>query len=82
MLGICIRIYIRFIKSVRKENRMKKIFIVVRTKYSTHKICTEDLSKMYYFHKRACPKLPHYHELSDSDESLTGAFTGTKKITK
>ncbi len=39
---------------------MKKIFIPVVNRSILRKICTEDLSKMYYYHKKRSPRLPHY----------------------
>ncbi len=39
---------------------MKKMYIVVNNRWTTRKICTDDLSKMYYYHKRRSPRLPQY----------------------
>lgn len=60
---------------------MKKMFILVHSKHSAHKICTEDLSKMYYFHKKSSPRLPLYQESTDLEESAC-LQPVTKKIKK
>ena len=44
---------------------MKKMYIVVFTKKSVHKVCTEDLSKMYYFQKKRSPRLPTLQDVTD-----------------
>jgi hypothetical protein len=48
---------------------MKKMFIVAHSTYSSHRICTEDLSKMYYFHKKPSPPLPRYSNFSDNEKA-------------
>lgn len=47
---------------------MKKIYILVKSKKSMHKICTHDLCKMYYFQKTKLPRLPSFYCNTNSDE--------------
>lgn len=42
--------------------------IVVRSSGSFRRICTEDLSRMYYYHKKGLPPVPTYIELSEAEE--------------
>lgn len=47
---------------------MKKMYIVVQSRLSIHKVCTDDLSKMYYFQKKVSPALPVYIDDHDIDD--------------
>lgn len=47
---------------------MSKVFIVVQSRRSIYNICTDDLSKVYYFQKRTSPVLPSYFENEDRDD--------------
>ena len=47
---------------------MKKIYIVVQSQNSIHKIDTHDLFKMYYFQKIKLPTLPTFYT-HHSDQS-------------
>lgn len=46
---------------------MKKMYIVVQSQNSIHKVCTDDLSKMFYFQKRKSPALPDFYLDTNSD---------------
>ncbi len=45
------------------------MYIVVCTKTSMHKVCTEDLSRMFYFQKKRSPSLPTYQEPTDTEDT-------------
>ena len=60
---------------------MKKMYIVVRSKYSTRRICTEDLSKMHYFVKRCTPRLPTYNEGEDAFGLVSSQYLCNEIIT-
>lgn len=58
---------------------MKKMYIVVQSRLSIHKVCTDDLSKMYYFQKKVSPALPVYIDDHDIDDQSKESFM-TKSI--
>ena len=58
-----------YIQTIYKKGIMKKMYIVVCTKTSMHKVCTEDLSKMFYFQKKRSPRLPTYQEPTDTEDT-------------
>ncbi len=44
---------------------MKKTYIFVSRRKHLLKLCTDDLTKMFYFQKRRTPPLPSYSSESD-----------------
>ena len=52
-----------------KIKKMKKMWIVVIKSNSAQKICTEDLLRMYYYHKRSLPPLPTYTEPAEKTDT-------------
>lgn len=46
---------------------MKKMCITMHHHGSNYRVCTEDLAKMYYFHKKTSPRLPSYSRRTLSD---------------
>ena len=45
-----------------KERKMKRMFIKVFRNEKSRHICTEDISKMFYFKKRPIPRSPKYQK--------------------
>ena len=50
---------------------MKKMYITIIRKNTSHIICANDISKIYYFKSRPVPKLPKYAEDDECEEKDT-----------